>query len=115
MKQKLKDLFAEMAALTWEKCKVDCRTPTPSCCSPEYCDMALEYAKENGIELEKPEGSNLLIGPNGCLAEPWLRPLCSFHICERSLSDSTFYKNYFELRERIDTLTAEEFFSKESN
>ena len=101
-------LFQEMYELTHPEC-CKCRIPY-SCCSPEYCEMAIEYAKEDwDIVLERTGHPNLpLMGPNGCVAAPHLRPLCTFHTCGiNSLGTSgnqEWDQKYFDLRERIDDL-----------
>lgn len=95
-----------MQELTFAKCKVECRGLTFSCCSPEYCVMAIEIAKEKGVELVPTGHPKLpLMGESGCIAEPYLRPLCSLHSCERLLwSDPKFSKEYFKLRDKLTTV-----------
>lgn len=107
MLQELKVLFQEMADHTLLECK-QCFRPY-SCCSPEYCEMAIEYAKQEfNIDLQKTGHDRLpLMGNNGCIAEPYLRPLCTLHTC--SINSIGFGKlgqqwtdKYFELREKIE-------------
>lgn len=102
---KLKKLYEEIAELTKPKCSGSCNVPQ-SCCSPEYCEMAIIIAeKEYGIKLEKTSHERLpLMGLGGCIAEPYLRPLCSLHICEGTLyrSGSAFLHKYFSIREDIN-------------
>jgi hypothetical protein len=72
-----------------------------------YCEAALEYAKEQGEPLEPMDHPSLpLMGPQGCIAPPHLRPLCTMHVCSiNSLGfdpdDLEWTDRYFELRERI--------------
>ena len=95
--QKLKYLFNTLAELTKKKCESDCKTGLGSCCSAEYCEMAKEYAAEQGIGLVETRNAE------GCLVEPWLRPLCTLHACERHYTyDPVFAKEYFDLRDAID-------------
>ena len=92
----LKKLYQEMADLTKKKCVSKCLR-MGSCCSPEYCEMAKEYAKEQGEELKETKNEK------GCLVPPHLRPLCTVHVCERLLfMDKDFSEKYFELREKLD-------------
>ena len=109
----LKKLFQQMSDLTKEKCLRDCHRTgghIGSCCSSEYCDMAIGIAKEDyNIELIPTNHSILkLMGEEGCIALPHYRPLCTFHICDRSLVDLKFNEKYFDLREKIN----EESFKK---
>jgi hypothetical protein len=105
--KKIKDLYSKMAKLTLSKCSGGCLIRLGYCCSPEYCELAVEYAKEHGIELKETKNEK------GCLVEPWLRPLCTLHICERLLfQDEEFSKKYFDLREQIEVYE-EELLSKD--
>ncbi len=109
----LKSLLRKMADLTAPKCAgtggVGSCNPPHSCCSPEYCEMTLGYAKESwGVELQRTEHPRLpLMGPLGCIAEPHLRPLCTLHLCKINglgcTGDKKFDKAYFKLRDEINT------------
>jgi len=105
--QKLKDLYEKMSILTKTQCEKDClkiRGTLGGCCGEEYCDMAIDLAAE--------AGEGLLIetrGSNGCLVPPWIRPICTMHICERSLMDKEFCEKYFELRDEIEMYQFELF------
>lgn len=102
---KLKELYKEIAEHTKPKCSNTCNLPQ-SCCSPEYCEMAMDIAaKEYNILLKRTDNPRLpLMGINGCVAEPYLRPLCSVHICEGTLfrSGPAFMEKYFDIREKIN-------------
>jgi hypothetical protein len=103
----LKELFKQMSDLTKERCLKDCRKiggNLGSCCRWEYCDMAIKIAKEDyGVELIPTSHTSLkLMGENGCIAEPHYRPLCTLHICDRSLFDLKFSGEYFDLRDKIN-------------
>jgi len=98
-------LFQQLADLTAPKCR-ECRAPM-SCCSSEYCEMALILAKEAETPLEPTGHPRLkLMGPNGCVAPPHLRPLCTFHLCSINNNgydkDAEFTKQYFELRKQAE-------------
>lgn len=99
-------LFQQMADLTEPKCR-ECRAPQ-SCCSPEYCEMAIGYAAEQGITLTPTDHSRLpMMGPTGCIVAPHLRPLCTFHVCSINglgfdPKDPAFTKKYFQIRNKID-------------
>ena len=100
------ELYRRMAALTAPKCASSCRLPH-SCCSPEYCEMAIEEARSEGVELPRTEHPRLpLMGPKGCTADPHHRPLCTLHLCSISGIGSDpepgFDARYFDLRELID-------------
>lgn len=103
--RKIKILYQEMADLTLQKCSKECRVPL-SCCSQEYCEFTLEYAKEKwNIELKETGHPKLpLMGPNGCTAAPHLRPLCAVHVCEQHLCNSQFNKKYFKLRDELNQI-----------
>ena len=104
--KKIVRLFRDMADLTSPECAGVCRVPH-SCCSPEYCDMAVERAAEDGITLEETGHPTLrFMGPDGCTVAPHLRPLCTLHVCSIAdagikRGDPAWTDKYFRLRERI--------------
>lgn len=65
--------------------------------------MTAILAEEKGLKLQRTDHPKLpFMGPDGCVLEPWQRPICAVHVCEgRLYRDLDFYKAYFELRERI--------------
>jgi len=96
-----------------ERARGDCMRPG-SCCSPEYCEMAIEIAKEQGEELIPTGHGNLpLMGPLGCVAPPHIRPLCTFHVCCISSlgfrpNEEEWTREYFRIREQIEAETWKE-------
>lgn len=111
-REKLVALYKEMAELTLPKCK---KCPLPlSCCSPEYCLMAIQIAKEDwGVELKTTGHSQLpLMGPDGCTVAPHFRPLCTVHTCRVNSwgfepNDPEWNETYFRLREKLNVLESE--------
>ena len=109
--EKLKQKYVEMAKLTRPKCG-ECRCPL-SCCSPEYCNVARAYARDEwGVELEESGHKNTkdlpFMGPDGCIVEPHLRPLCTVHVCEQHYMKSLeFHDTYFALRDELNILLGE--------
>lgn len=109
--KKLIRLYRKIADLTMDVCKKSC-TRLGSCCSIEYCEMAIEIAKDDwGLELQRTENDKLpLLGPDGnCIAPPHVRPLCSRHQCD--MNGLGFFKDdmprtlrYFSLCEQADAL-----------
>lgn len=104
-------LYQELANHTLPKCRT-CRVPL-SCCSPEYCETAIEHAATKwGVVLVRTTHVKLpLMGPTGCTAAPHLRPLCTYHTCKvNSLGcepgDPAWNDKYFQLRTDIDELEA---------
>lgn len=110
--------YQELYLFTKEKCK-DCRIAKVSqfrCCSPEYCEMAAEWAKDRwGVVLQAvplpPQPRNVLggtllfMGPEGCIVPPHMRPYCTMHLCEHLyMADMKTYAEYMKLREKIDLL-----------
>lgn len=119
MTEELKILWQEMADFTRSTCMKpsnpdflearkngDCIRPG-SCCSPEYCEFALETAEEMGETLARTTNPTLpLMGPDGCVAPPHVRPMCTLHVCcINSLGfkpgDPEWTKKYFDLREKL--------------
>lgn len=106
--QKLTELYQQMYELTEPEC-AKCRA-SRSCCSPEYCQLAMQRAAEFGVTLTPTGHDRLpLMGKAGCIAPPHLRPLCTLHTCDMSglgfkrddpLGEWT--DKYFELRNEID-------------
>lgn len=117
VRKELVVLYEEMAQLTLPKCQ-KCKLPL-SCCSPEYCAMAIQIAKEDwGVTLT-PTGHPTLpmMGPNGCTVAPHFRPLCTVHTC--SINAFGFEPNnpewteaYFVLREKLNVLESERLASE---
>lgn len=110
-RKEYEELFQKMADMTLPKCK---QCPLPySCCSPEYCEMAIRVAKRNGVTLEPTDHPKLpLMSETGCIAPPHLRPLCTLHVCcINSIgcdpNDPKWTKEYFELRAKIERLEYE--------
>ena len=104
--QKLKDLYQKMADLSKKQCEIDCfkiRGTIGSCCSELYCGLSIDYAKELGITISPTNNRELpCMGESGCIVPPWLRPMCTLHICDKSLINPKFSKEYFSLREAIE-------------
>jgi hypothetical protein len=108
--EKEKKLWQEMAKLTMKKCKEHCHQ-LGSCCSAEYCEMAKEFAAEQGIRLEEsgnPKTPFLQVD-GVCVVSPHLRPLCSLHQCKIAglgfdMADPAWTKKYFKLRAQLERL-----------
>lgn len=99
----LRQLYAEIARITREKCGV-CLAPY-GCCAPDACEMVEAAAYEDCIELPPKTGHPMVpfMGAKGCILEPYQRPICAIHTCERHLwGDPAFRVQYFELRARIE-------------
>jgi len=102
-----------------------------SCCSPEYCQMAIVHAKEQwgfdlvayvkdqwGVDVRDIEPAKLpFMSDKGCVVPPHLRPNCTLHACcINSLGfkqgDTKWTDRYFAIREEIETLEAELYVPK---
>jgi hypothetical protein len=114
--EELIEAYKQMAELTLPYCKGKCAVPL-SCCSPEYCVLTLQLAKEEwGVDLKTTNHPTLaLMGPDGCIADPHLRPFCTLHVCSMNglgvLRESHFgpinqeaTEKYFQIRIRIEEL-----------
>lgn len=106
MNNNLVQLFGKMADLTKPKC-AECKLHY-SCCSSEYCEIAIDLAENDGVTLTPTNHPKLkMMGISGCIASPHYRPLCTLHICSiNSLGydkDEKFNEEYFNLREKIET------------
>lgn len=108
---KLIDLYRKISELTRPQCQL-CAAPL-SCCSPEYCRMASEVAREWGEALQ-PTGHATLpfMSAAGCVVPPHLRPLCTLHHC--AINSLGFFPGqpmlttaYYKLRSEIDDLEIE--------
>lgn len=107
MKKELILLWKKMYELTRfsDECK-ECRF-NYSCCSPEYCAIAIDYALEIGEELTTTNHQRLpLMGKDGCVAPPHVRPLCTLHTCKINsigfTNNKDWDKKYFRLRDVIN-------------
>lgn len=107
MNDKLIKLFKQMYELTEPECAHNCRVPR-SCCSPEYCDMAEQLAKDHNFELKQTDHPKLkYMSSTGCIVPPHFRPLCTLHVCsvnslEFKPGDPSWTKKYFKLRRQIE-------------
>jgi hypothetical protein len=98
LRAEIRQLYAEIAALTKPKCG-ECPVPY-HCCEPDMCKMIETFAKEDGIELPPRTDHPKLpyMGPEGCILEPYQRPLCAIHVCEYHLWNLNFSIKYHHLR-----------------
>lgn len=108
--ERLITLYKQMADITEPECGKSCAVPH-SCCSPEYCESTIHYAQEDyGIELQHTGHEKLpLMGPTGCTAAPYLRPMCTMHTCDINglgfkKNDQPWTKMYFKIRNQIESL-----------
>jgi hypothetical protein len=105
-------LYQEMADLTRPKCGQG-RAPL-SCCDEMYCELAAENIKEAGLDIPTTGHVRLpYMGPNGCVVPPYLRQLCTFHVCSITglgfdPKDPEFTKQYFALRTKITKIEAKQ-------
>jgi len=93
-----------MAELTSEKCRLD-KCPG-ICCSPEQCEMVKSELDAQGVEYNQGTHPTMFfVSKNACILEPWKRPLCTIHTCDKFLmADPVFYDKYFHLRSNLDLL-----------
>lgn len=105
---RLIQLFKDMSDLTSPECASSCRAPH-ACCSPEYCDLAEEYAKQQGEQLLPAMQHPTLkyMSTTGCVVVPHLRPLCTLHVCSINgfgfkPGDEEWTTKYFDLRNDIE-------------
>jgi hypothetical protein len=110
LRQRLIALYAELAAMTEHECANNCDHPH-SCCDEKYCSFAIAFARENwGAELTPTWHAALpLMGPDGCIAAPHLRPICTAHTCAISefgckQGDEAWTARYFAIRDEIETI-----------
>lgn len=106
-REKLKELYQELYLLTNPVCATKCVIPQ-SCCSPEYCEYAIDWAKRGwGEELKPTSHPKLpLMGPEGCVAPPHTRPMCTAHVCEATLykQGQRYWDVYWKIRNQISEL-----------
>lgn len=106
--QALKDKYQEMADFTRPRCGA---CPVPNhCCAENYCESTREYARDEwSVTLIPIEGAKLpYLGPKGCIVSPYLRPICTVHVCDGHLmKDATFAEKYEELREELNVMEFE--------
>lgn len=74
-----------------------------------YCEDALSNAKKAGEVLNPVtfDPALPLIGPDGCIAPPHLRPICTVHVCcinglGFNPQDKDWTKKYFALRDKLE-------------
>ena len=102
-------MWQEMADLTLEKCKEHCHD-LGSCCNADDCGITEDYAKSQGVTLERiPDSKIPFLRDGKCIVPPHLRPCCSLHQCKISgmgfdAKDPKWTNRYFKLREQLDKL-----------
>ena len=115
MSEKLKQLYQQMYELTEPLCS-KCTIPY-SCCSPEYCGLAIEWARDKWGQditpLIQKHPTLPFMGETGCVLPPHFRPLCTLHVCStNSIAiiklngkfDLAATHAYFYIRSKIEEL-----------
>lgn len=107
-------LYKEIAVLTKPECENVCgpkHVRKTRCCEALYCETAIEHARKKwSVELPRTNHPELpLMGPDGCTAEPHLRPICAVHTCEVNnlgckVGDPAWTRKYMKLRNEITEL-----------
>lgn len=70
--------------------------------------MAIETAERIGLEMGATNHPTLpLMGSEGCIAPPHVRPLCTLHVCcingaGFDPTDPEWTEKYYELRQKIE-------------
>jgi hypothetical protein len=102
-----KEAFFALWQHTKDEC-ASCRVPH-GCCNSWQCEETIRYAKDRfDIDLASTGHASLpLMGPNGCIAEPYLRPVCTVHSCHIANQgfkpdDEQWTDKYFELRHKAE-------------
>jgi hypothetical protein len=113
-REKLVVLYQELHELTEPVCANrhgdGCRAPR-SCCDPLVCEQMAAHAKDHwGVAYESTGHPQYpLMGPEGCVAKPHERGLCTLHVCcINSLGfkpgDHEWTEHYYELRGQIEAI-----------
>lgn len=108
---KKKRLYNKLYLLTSKKCNDKRRNKkcfSNGCCSREYCDLAEKNLDRVGLVLPRNERHLFLDNRGQCLVSPEYRPLCTVHVCDDSLRDSSFEKKYWKLRQALSVLELED-------
>jgi hypothetical protein len=101
--------YQDIANFTRKLCEKHCITRDGhigSCCDKMYCEIALERAAQYGIELKHvSQRPAFLLNDHGCTIDPWLRPMCAVHVCDKCIYfNIEDYNEYFRLRNKVDEL-----------
>jgi len=113
-REKLISLYKELHELTEPVCANrdgdGCRAPR-SCCDPIVCEQMADHAKNHWDVIFTHTGHPRfpLMGPDGCVAEPHLRPICTMHVCcingfGFKPGDDEWTEHYYELRHQIEAI-----------
>lgn|SRR5512143_3889254 len=106
-RERLIELYKKLYEMTNPVCATKCNLPQ-SCCSPEYCHIAMNWAKEKWNTELKPTGHPKLplMGEQGCIAAPQYRPMCTAHVCEMTLykQGQAYWDEYWSVRNEIDEI-----------
>ncbi|KKW10416.1 MAG: hypothetical protein UY48_C0038G0016 [Candidatus Gottesmanbacteria bacterium GW2011_GWB1_49_7] len=107
------EAYRQLAEHTKPKCGEACNCQAEfRCCEPEYCNAAIQHAKEYwNVDLPLTRHPTLPgMGLDGCVFAPHFRPLCTAHNCFIGAMgfiippDSAWNKRYFALRDQIVVL-----------
>lgn len=113
----LEHYYQKLYELTEPECQ-SCKVQY-SCCAPEYCAIAKQYAEEIfDIQLASVDENATLpfMSESGCIVPPYLRPMCTAHTCQmNSLGyrnrgdglDQEWTQKYNDIRDDITLLEAE--------
>jgi hypothetical protein len=113
MEEKLKKGYVEIAAFVYEHCqKLGCalgRECFGLCCNEICCNITRTFAAEQRKVVLVPGEDGTFLKDQRCTVEPWLRPICSVHACDRlqCFAGDGFMGKYLELREMTDRLEYE--------
>lgn len=102
-----KQLWQDMADLTYEKCQKTC-TSLGNCCHGTYCEVAAETMESDG---EKAPPMPFVVDGR-CIIPPHYRKICSIHHCKISSlgydkDDPEWTERYFALRDKIEAIHEE--------
>lgn len=101
-----------MAEMTNKVCgDCGCNKPanweTVRCCDPVACENARQWALARyGVILEPAKDpidpAILFLSKGGCIVEPYLRPLCTLHLCPCNPKSTS--PEYLALKKHIEEL-----------
>jgi hypothetical protein len=114
LRYRLKQLYEEIAKMTWEEvCKPFCTRPGTKCCTNTWCNVTEDHAKKVwGIDLKPVAKEPKFYDPRkGCTVEPYYRPICSTYVCDEvkyhTVSMGTHRARYTAIIAEIKEIEAE--------
>jgi hypothetical protein len=111
MEHEKKKLYRWIAEHTWALCEKVCpkKETSARCCFDDQCGAVAKGLRAKGLPVPERVGEVRFLGPEGCIIEPWQRPICAEYHCMvrdigppgEQVEDKEWLRKYFNLKRLI--------------